>query len=394
MVKYLYNNKKAPILPYEWNRKIHPYATMCRLSTDGSAYLILSTAPLRLGDTSNNFLYATADGSLIVYYFDGTDYEAGFVRDESFDRTFKADEEAISFSTAHYPVWTNYDFMAADGTVYLAASEAILVVNYNGNEYPDINTVWIDKEAYTGATIYVSTSYATILHLYREPDYISTATTYYSYGPYLNYKLTNGRWVYSSGEDSTNSWYYTEYKYIRWASHVWYDVHDKIVFGPKVHSLKLTGVPSAVNTGSQVTLGVDITCDEGADETYSVAISGNASASASYTIDGDKLHLTISEAATAGYIILRVTANSPQDPAIFDEVVICINLGKNPIVDDKTYCPISFRLGISVGFMLENNIHDYIPSGTTNTVVASLTDGVLYIEKAPAVLTGNILEVD
>ena len=111
-MNYLYNGVELPALP-EWDKEIYPYALIFKATFD--AYILFLT------DVKGT--YANA-----VVYYDGNRTDCSCAQG---DADWSEFSEVLSFvryiaSSTRY-IWSNYDILNSDGSIYLAASDPIPV---------------------------------------------------------------------------------------------------------------------------------------------------------------------------------------------------------------------------------------------------------------------------
>lgn len=105
-----------------------------------------------------------------------------------------------------------------------ASAEQYGTYLYNGQEFPDINSVWTDKETYPYALITRSNN--TLWLLTAVPYWFYDYSKNYYYGFYLDgnsrvsYKLSDDgtEWSYSNKQTSTSAFFYWTQSNILWAS--------------------------------------------------------------------------------------------------------------------------------------------------------------------------------
>lgn len=146
MPRYLYNGIELPQLP-EWDKTAYPYAFMYKIIGTHYGFVV--------SDTTTYY----KEGSVYV----GNTMACAVTPDSFVSPT--ADNELTGFEKYGSVFWSNHDILNSDGTLYLAASEPVPIVQhvteskgdgyalYNGVKLPNIDIVWTDKETYPYAFI-------------------------------------------------------------------------------------------------------------------------------------------------------------------------------------------------------------------------------------------------
>lgn len=231
----------------------------------------------------------------------------------------------------------------------------VLAVDYNGHDFPDINTVWTDKETYTEAIIECGSDYVELYLLGEEFKYWSDTGMITVSGnsccwQRFDYSSSTNSWsLDASGSNSALSIYFN---YCVWAT---FDIYDGD------GNLYLAGDSSADFTeptepeSSGTILSITVDCDDSADiypgdtvqfwanvngngtydtsVTWSFATGGTDSTT---TLDQNGL-LTIGEYETSLY--LAVTATSVADPTISGTRTIKLNLSGSSDSTESTESP-------------------------------------------------------
>lgn len=108
-IGYRYNEYSAPKLP-EWDKTVYPYATIC---ANGSVLrLILLPEPYVYDAETDTITIPTARGK--IYLVTG-----------GYTSEWVLNSESGSAEDFRLVVWTSYDVMSTDGTVYFAGSEPL-----------------------------------------------------------------------------------------------------------------------------------------------------------------------------------------------------------------------------------------------------------------------------
>jgi hypothetical protein len=123
-VAYLYNGVRSPKLP-EWDREQYPYATIVTTSTFNwgwDVWLIASQNPFCVRDiNSRPCLVHSANENCIEYMIDKGDSDWGEA-----NHTEPKVDSGWPYSGLD-SIWTDYDVLYANGSLYLAASEPVPV---------------------------------------------------------------------------------------------------------------------------------------------------------------------------------------------------------------------------------------------------------------------------
>lgn len=121
MSNYFYNSIELPALP-DWDKEKYPYAVI--YSHDTTCHLVVFQSPAAYGEVGTN-------GNATLYglqFGDSVSYKA---TDTAWKPSTAITRIVIYMGTLHmgYKLcWSNYDILNEDGTIYLAASDPIPVV--------------------------------------------------------------------------------------------------------------------------------------------------------------------------------------------------------------------------------------------------------------------------
>ena len=119
MSNYLYNGIELPALP-EWDKAAYPYAYISYSGTYDAYFLRLVDAPgVHQYYMGQECIYFGTDANLSNYKFvDGA---------WTFYNETTAKYEMIMVASVIQIVWSNYNILNKDGTIYLSASDPIPV---------------------------------------------------------------------------------------------------------------------------------------------------------------------------------------------------------------------------------------------------------------------------
>ena len=125
----LYGGVKLPSLP-EWDKETYPYAFISKRDDTRTRYFfVVSTMAYRINADDGSVPVASTDGISGV----SGNNEPGFTTWKDF--TNFAEREEGDGLRVYTPIWSNYDFLNADGTTYLAASDPIPLDGMNVIEW-------------------------------------------------------------------------------------------------------------------------------------------------------------------------------------------------------------------------------------------------------------------
>lgn len=104
-----YNGVIRPKLP-NWNKDEMPYAFIYT-KKDDPTFTNLVTCSVKVVKTSTSFY--SANGSVAIWYY----------QDKKWDKTIQGQREIDLDSDVYDIIWSNFDILNEDGSVYLAATE-------------------------------------------------------------------------------------------------------------------------------------------------------------------------------------------------------------------------------------------------------------------------------
>ena len=112
---YLYNGVRLPALP-DWDKERYPYAFIYIVTLDGT------TGVHTLVVSSSSVMYYDGNGIICPSANVGQRYT---VSGEAWATAARSDDFYIQRDNLIYTVWSNFDVLNADGSVYVAASEPV-----------------------------------------------------------------------------------------------------------------------------------------------------------------------------------------------------------------------------------------------------------------------------
>ena len=115
---FLYNGVKLPALP-EWDKTVYPYAFIYIVTLDGTTgvYTLVVSSSSVMGYDGNGIICTAANVGQ-RYTVSGEEWAAAAGSDDFY----------IKRDNLIYTVWANFDVLNSDGSVYVAASEPVPVV--------------------------------------------------------------------------------------------------------------------------------------------------------------------------------------------------------------------------------------------------------------------------
>ena len=141
MANYYYNEIELPELP-EWDKETYPYACICLMSS-GTYWVYLSDIKLRINFAgSHEWLGGTAGTRYLYYKAEKPDFNSWIFGSED-TISSSGNLGYVIYST---PIWSNYEVIKYDGSIYLAASEPVPVGGEP--EQPENRTEWKKQYAY------------------------------------------------------------------------------------------------------------------------------------------------------------------------------------------------------------------------------------------------------
>lgn len=202
-MNYLYNGVELPALP-DWDKEMYPYAYICQSWVLSSYYVLRMFKEPYILDGSTRFAnFICEDGETFLQ----CDAKSQSTSWRTVSEIITNSEDDTNELMRENMVWSNFDLVGKDGTLYLAASEPIPVGTaptidplslfmgwkagnwvarqrgkakppeeektpvaflYNGVRLPDINAVWTDKETYPYSLIYLKDGFACLYLLTSE----------------------------------------------------------------------------------------------------------------------------------------------------------------------------------------------------------------------------------
>jgi hypothetical protein len=226
-----YNGVVLPDIEGVWTdelKQTYPYAVICQ--EEEQIIMFLSTATM----FSDGSQLATQDGKLVAVLLDNGSWVIDGEEDTSHGNTIFSIE---------YSVWSSYDILNTDGSVYLAASDPV-------KSYPDA-TVIVDGVGYKGAILPALpewdreqypyaillenvfdangiVSRTVILHCFAENAYYFTSGNLLYFGGKSDgeqvarkvYNLTDDAWILKYDDDNGNVQVTTPEGYTAWSTTV------------------------------------------------------------------------------------------------------------------------------------------------------------------------------
>ena len=124
MSNFLYNGVELPGLPETWNEAAHPYLFIRVVSLDGSAenavYSLFAASAAAVSYDDNGILFPSSAVGEKYAVSDGAWVESSESLSDAF--YIKRNDGFL------YTLWANFDILNSDGSVYIAASEPVPVV--------------------------------------------------------------------------------------------------------------------------------------------------------------------------------------------------------------------------------------------------------------------------
>lgn len=124
MSNFLYNGVELPGLPETWNEAAHPYLFIRVVSLDGSAenavYSLFAASAAAVSYDDNGILFPSSAVGEKYAVSDGAWAESSESLSDAF--YIKRNDGFL------YTLWANFDILNSDGSVYIAASEPVPVV--------------------------------------------------------------------------------------------------------------------------------------------------------------------------------------------------------------------------------------------------------------------------
>ena len=159
--RYLYNGVELPALP-EWDRKTYPYAKISIYASIKYELTISTTTLYRKNQPQLGNYYTYPDSipcSIMSANISKTDAE-----NESWEFTWSETyEEELTGAGLSVPLWSNFDVLNEDDTVYLEASDPVHIYGWEtlceGEKQNDISgdygkLLWLwDNQSTTGVNI-------------------------------------------------------------------------------------------------------------------------------------------------------------------------------------------------------------------------------------------------
>lgn len=124
MSNFLYNGVELPGLPETWNEAAHPHLFIRVVSLDGSAenavYSLFAASVAAVSYDDNGILFPSSAVGEKYAVSDGAWVESSESLSDAF--YIKRNDGFL------YTLWANFDILNSDGSVYIAASEPVPVV--------------------------------------------------------------------------------------------------------------------------------------------------------------------------------------------------------------------------------------------------------------------------
>lgn len=124
MSNFLYNGVELPGLPETWNEAAHPHLFIRVVSLDGSAenavYSLFAASAAAVSYDDNGILFPSSAVGEKYAVSDGAWVESSESLSDAF--YIKRNDGFL------YTLWANFDILNSDGSVYIAASEPVPVV--------------------------------------------------------------------------------------------------------------------------------------------------------------------------------------------------------------------------------------------------------------------------